>query len=115
MCSVWLHQMNDLHNYGQSKMRLFTMKKIDILPHRCRWYEPQARIQVEESNNGWLLKGNPRILFQGNFETAFSRNERNNLLEFEQRKRPPKYLSGNRGIPAMNKPMRDRAATVLPG
>lgn len=40
---------------------------ITVLPIRCRWNEPEARMLVEQVETGWLLHGKPRILIQGNF------------------------------------------------
>jgi diaminopimelate epimerase len=44
--------------------------KIIIWPHRCRWDDPKAEIIVQESESGWLLNGNPRMLLQGTFMWA---------------------------------------------
>lgn len=41
--------------------------KITVLPIRCRWDEPDAKMLIEQVDSGWLLHGKPRILVQGNF------------------------------------------------
>ena len=41
--------------------------KITLRPHRCNWYQPEARLWVEASAEGWLLMGNPMPLFSGEF------------------------------------------------
>lgn len=39
--------------------------KIVVIPHRCTWYQPGARLWVQETAEGWLLMGNPLQLFTG--------------------------------------------------
>ena len=38
---------------------------IDILPHRCRWQEADARIRAEQRDTGWYLETTPQMLFEG--------------------------------------------------
>jgi diaminopimelate epimerase len=38
---------------------------IDILPHRCRWYDDQARIRIQLNDHGWSLSSHPVMLFDG--------------------------------------------------
>ena len=35
---------------------------IKILPHRCRWFKPNALMAVNNSENGWVLEGQPDIV-----------------------------------------------------
>lgn len=35
---------------------------IKILPHRCRWFKPQALMAVSNSEVGWVLEGQPDIV-----------------------------------------------------
>ncbi len=35
---------------------------IKILPHRCRWYKPQAIMAVNSRPDGWILEGQPNIV-----------------------------------------------------
>ncbi len=46
---------------------------IDVLPHRCRWHTPDARIQVQNTKSGWLLNTTPTMLFEGSYG-AFPRS-----------------------------------------
>lgn len=45
---------------------------IDVLPHRCRWHDAEARIQVQQTNNGWLLNASPVMLFEGTYQLISS-------------------------------------------
>ncbi|WP_417228338.1 diaminopimelate epimerase [Amphritea sp.] len=38
---------------------------IDILPHRCRWHDDQARIRIHLNDAGWSLSSHPVMLFDG--------------------------------------------------
>jgi diaminopimelate epimerase len=35
---------------------------IVILPHRCRWFKPEALMAVNNSEDGWVLEGQPNIV-----------------------------------------------------
>ena len=35
---------------------------IKILPHRCRWFKPNAVMAVNNSEHGWVLEGQPDIV-----------------------------------------------------
>ena len=35
---------------------------VKILPHRCRWYKPDAIMAVRREDNGWVLEGQPDII-----------------------------------------------------
>ena len=54
--------------YVVRSLQLLSKKQIYILPHKYRWYEPEARIKVDESEDGWLLHSNPIKLLDGNFQ-----------------------------------------------
>ena len=47
------------------RLNMLTTNQISVWPHRCRWHDPQAEIRVEECEDGWLLYGNPVMLFEG--------------------------------------------------
>ena len=49
------------------ELKMVDAQKVVIWPHRCRWEEPEAEIQVEECDHGWLLNGNPHMLLKGAF------------------------------------------------
>ena len=40
---------------------------IKILPHRCRWFKPHALMAVNNSENGWVLEGQPDIVAEIGF------------------------------------------------
>ncbi|MBN0986589.1 diaminopimelate epimerase [Amphritea pacifica] len=39
--------------------------EIDILPHRCRWHDKEARIRIHRTDCGWSLASAPVMLFDG--------------------------------------------------
>jgi len=41
---------------------------IDVLPHRCRWHDPEAQLRVQYSSNGWLLSSRPSLVFEGLYQ-----------------------------------------------
>ncbi len=45
----------------------------DVLPHRCRWHDPDALIRVQSSADGWLLQTNPTLLYEGSFRLTEQR------------------------------------------
>jgi diaminopimelate epimerase len=56
-------------------LNLIKEKQINVRPHRSRWYDPDAHIQVKEDNNRWFISGKPTMLLEGNFllKTSLSR------------------------------------------
>ncbi len=40
---------------------------IKILPHRCRWFKPHAVMAVNNSEDGWILEGQPDIVAEIDF------------------------------------------------
>ena len=38
-----------------------------ILPHRCRWFKPQAVMAVSARADGWLLEGQPEVVAEIDF------------------------------------------------
>ena len=40
---------------------------IKILPHRCRWFKPDALMAVSNSEDGWVLEGQPDIVAEIGF------------------------------------------------
>lgn len=40
---------------------------IRILPHRCRWYRPDATMAVRGDRDGWVLEGQPDIVAEIDF------------------------------------------------
>jgi diaminopimelate epimerase len=49
------------------QLHLVHSNKITVWPHRCRWYDPQASIGVEQADNTWIIRGNPALLMKGSF------------------------------------------------
>ena len=39
----------------------------NVFPSRCRWYDPEARIQVSHDRTVWMLESSPTKLFEGNY------------------------------------------------
>ena len=40
---------------------------IKILPHRCRWFRPDALMAVSSSEDGWILEGQPDLVAEIGF------------------------------------------------
>lgn len=53
-----------------------------LWPHRSRWHDPHAQILVQEDKTGWMLYGNPVILFEGAFLFKTNRNEQRDRSVF---------------------------------
>ena len=61
----------------------FVMRRLDLIgdriitvwPHRCRLYQPDAQIMVEEKSDGWVLSSRPTYLFSGNYHFSSAYNE----------------------------------------
>lgn len=51
--------------YIYSQISQLTPDTIDILPHRCRWHDNQARIRIHRADSGWSLESIPVMLFDG--------------------------------------------------
>lgn len=57
--------------YVARSLGLIEAERISVLPHRCRWYEPQTVITVSRSDNeGWVLSSEPRMLCSGSLNAA---------------------------------------------
>ena len=50
---------------------------IIILPHRCRWFKPNALMAVNNSEDGWVLEGQPDIVatIDFRFESPLSKTK----------------------------------------
>lgn len=53
--------------YVAKELEMVKTNQISVWPHRCRWDDPDAEIRIEECESGWLIYGNPRMLFEGTF------------------------------------------------
>ena len=53
---------------------------IKILPHRCRWYKPNAVMAVSSAPDGWVLEGQPDIVAEIDFRFEPSHREIDCLL-----------------------------------
>ena len=49
------------------RLNLIKANRINVWPHRSRWYDSEANIMVEENRNRWSLYGNPVKLLEGKF------------------------------------------------
>jgi len=63
-------------SYVAKRLKLISTKQINVWPYRCRWHLPEAQIEVEEGQDGWLLRGNPIMLFEGEFKLDHPRTLR---------------------------------------
>jgi len=48
---------------------------IPVWPHRCRWHDRTAEIQVRKTCNGWVLHWRPSMLCEGTFMTEAARGD----------------------------------------
>jgi diaminopimelate epimerase len=49
------------------ELNLIKRDCVRIRPHRCCWAYPEAEIVAEKLNGNWLLKGQPKMLLNGNY------------------------------------------------
>ncbi|MCH9670300.1 MAG: diaminopimelate epimerase [Gammaproteobacteria bacterium] len=57
-------------SYVADQLNLVGRDGLALLPHRCRWFEPNAAIDVRKSGNGWLLQSTPRRICDGTLSIA---------------------------------------------
>lgn len=57
---------------------------ITVIPHRCRYYQPDAEIKVEEKPDGWVLSSRPRYLFAGNYHFISAYDQPGEKARFER-------------------------------
>ena len=55
-------------------LQLLSKTQLNVLPHTYGWYESEAHIKVDESENGWVLQGNPVKLLNGCFQRNIAPN-----------------------------------------
>jgi diaminopimelate epimerase len=53
--------------YVSHHLRSVDEAVIDVLPHRCRWHDREARIQVNRGGGSWMLQSSPVMLFEGSY------------------------------------------------
>ena len=53
--------------YITSKVLGVDESEITILPHRCRWFKPDADIRIEPQEEGWVLNGQPQRIMEAVF------------------------------------------------
>lgn len=53
--------------YVSHHLRGIDQPIIEVVPHRCRWYDPGARIQVSGEGAVWMLESSPIKLFEGKY------------------------------------------------
>ena len=51
--------------YIVKQLQLLPNDKLILFPHRCNWYQPGNHQEVELTNEGWILQGQPLRLFTG--------------------------------------------------
>ena len=54
-------------SFVSRRLNLVDTDRITILPHRCRWEQPDAEIKILKDTSGWFLNGQPMYLFEGDF------------------------------------------------
>jgi diaminopimelate epimerase len=58
------------------RLNLNNTNQIIVWPHLSRWTDPHAQIVVQANEIGWLLFGNPFLLFEGAFLFQTNPNDR---------------------------------------
>jgi len=61
--------------YIYSRLLNWRFTEIDVLPHRCRWHDDQAKICIEQSSDGWHIGSNPVMLFDGVYRLPTANNQ----------------------------------------
>jgi diaminopimelate epimerase len=56
--------------YVIQKLKPQVSSKITVLPVKCRLQQPEAKMDIQQTQNGWLLNTNPQLLFKGEFQLA---------------------------------------------
>lgn len=72
--------------YVYSSLSQLASHEIDILPHRCRWHDDNARIRINRSDDGWSLASSPVMLFDGVYRLL---PEHHRVVERLSVKEPP--------------------------
>jgi diaminopimelate epimerase len=49
--------------YTYSRMQNLNISDIEVLPHRCRWHDEQAKIRIKQNSDGWQISSDPIMLF----------------------------------------------------
>lgn len=62
--------------YVARRLNLIKTKTINVLPHQCRQFQPDAQIEVQEREYGWMLNGDPTMLIEGTFMLTSSQQAR---------------------------------------
>lgn len=70
--------------YIYNRMHYLDISEIDVLPHRCRWHDEQAKIRIEQTSDGWHLSSNPVMLFDGVYRLPAKNNSLVQVLNQEQ-------------------------------
>ena len=63
----------------------YESRGIRVLPHRCRWYKPDAVMAVNNGPEGWVLEGQPDIVAEIEFRFEPRHGEIDYLLRQQVR------------------------------
>jgi diaminopimelate epimerase len=80
--------------YIYSQMQNLNTAEIDVLPHRCRWHDEQAKIVIKQTSDGWQISSNPVMLF----DTVYRQPSANNRLPQASNKRHDLVLPVNNKV-----------------
>ena len=53
--------------YIVRRMQGYEGNRINVLPHRCRWFKSDALMIVTDSGDGWVLQGQPNLVAEIGF------------------------------------------------
>ncbi|MFT6984451.1 MAG: diaminopimelate epimerase [Psychromonas sp.] len=66
--------------YIYSRMQNLNISEIDVLPHRCRWHDDQAKIRIKQTSDGWQIISNPVMLFDALYRLPAKNNGQAQVL-----------------------------------
>ena len=93
--------------YVVKRLHQSDVSSTDILPHRCRWHQKNARIIVEHKKSGWHLKSCPLMLFEGVYHYMPEGNDRTLGDATENAWQQPNFLAKDpcrEPLPVVNEP-----------
>lgn len=66
--------------YTYSRMQNLKTSEIEVLPHRCRWHDEQAKIRIKQASDGWQISSNPVMLFDAVYRLPAENNRQAQAL-----------------------------------
>jgi diaminopimelate epimerase len=70
--------------YIYSRMENLNISNIDVLPHRCRWHDEQAKIRIKQNSDGWQISSDPVMLFDAVYRLLPKKSSLSKVLNKDQ-------------------------------